>query len=325
MQSKIKIDLNQIPCAYVATNLENKITAVNQTLCEWLAMSENELLGKHISEIMTTPSRMLFLGSLLPHIQHYHHTEENYLTFKVSQDSPLPVMLNAQKITHDGQAYISYAFMKMNRRHLIEEQLIQERRRAEMAIEEKEALNIELQLAQKALIQKQKALELKNTELESLSTTDSLTKLFNRRVFEREIETQLALHKRSHQCFSMILFDIDHFKKINDQHGHDAGDSVLIQFAETLTQHLRQIDILTRIGGEEFVLILPNTEIEQAREVAERHRQTIENSNFVSGKVTASFGVTAVQTEDNAMTLYKRADTALYEAKQQGRNCVVAR
>ena len=324
MQSTHKINLNEIPCAYIATNLDSKITAVNNTLCQWLNQPEQVFIGRPFSDLLTMPSRMLFLGSILPHIQKNQHIEENYLQLKTQENDPLPVMINAEKIIHDGTEYYSYAIMKMNRRHLIEEQLIAERRRAEMAIEEKEAVNLELKLAQQEILTKQKALEQVNAELEALSTTDPLTQLANRRVYERELTYQLALFERTQHVFSIILFDIDHFKRINDEHGHDAGDSVLQQLANILTPQLRQTDILTRIGGEEFVILLPNTTLEQALDVAEKKRQAIAQAQFVCGAVSASFGVTQVQPQDTLTKLYKRVDQALYLAKQQGRNRVNA-
>ncbi|BBP45784.1 hypothetical protein THMIRHAS_11570 [Thiosulfatimonas sediminis] len=322
MQSKSKLTLNQIPCGYIATDLKSQITAVNKVLCEWLETSEEELLGKHIGTLMTTSSRMLFLGNILPHLQKNQQIEENYLLLKTKLQDALPVLINCKEILHDNQAYYSYALMKMQRRRLIEEALVQERRRAEMATEEKEAMNLELQLAQKEIVQKQQALEIANAELQALSATDTLTQLPNRRVYERELEKNLALYQRSRQVFSIILFDIDFFKKINDLHGHDIGDLVLQNIAKILTKQLREIDILTRIGGEEFVIILPLTQVDQAKDVAERHRSAIAKGDFVCGKVTASFGVTQVHPDDNNSLLYKRADQALYLAKQNGRNRV---
>ncbi|MBN2647480.1 MAG: sensor domain-containing diguanylate cyclase [Thiotrichales bacterium] len=324
MQSHIKLSLDQIPCAYLATNVENKITAVNETLCNWLNKSDQELIGQPIITLLTVPSRMLFLGTILPHIQTNHYTEENYLSLKLSSQETLPIMLNARRIEHNGKDYFSYALMKMNRRHLIEQQLIQERHRAESAIEEKEAINVKLQIAQNELLQKQHALEAANAELKSLSSIDTLTGLPNRRVYEQELNKQFELFERYQYPFCLILFDIDFFKKVNDRHGHDVGDTVLKTLAKTLLQHLRKIDLLSRVGGEEFCILLPHTQLENAKIVAERYRATIEKIPFEFGTVTASFGVTEVRPNETPSKLYKRADQALYIAKEQGRNQVVS-
>lgn len=325
VQSHIKISIDQIPCAYLATCTENKITAVNETLCNWMNKSEQELIGEPVINLLSVPSRMLFLGTILPHIQANYHTEENYLSLKLNAQETIPIMLNARRIEHDGKHYYIYAMMKMNRRHLIEEQLLQERRRAESAIEEKEAINLKLQLAQNELLQKQQALEDANADLQSLSNTDSLTGLPNRRVYELELNKQFELFQRHQSPFCMILFDIDFFKKINDQNGHDAGDAVLQLLAKTLLKQLRKVDLLSRIGGEEFCILLPHTQLENAKEVAERYRATVEKIPFEFAKVTASFGVTEVQANDTLSQLYKRADQALYSAKKQGRNLVASK
>ena len=118
------------------------------------------------------------------------------------------------------------------------------------------------------------------------------------------------------------MLDIDFFKKINDQHGHDTGDAVLKQFAELLQSNLREVDTLSRIGGEEFTIILPNTHVENAKEVAERHRQTIEATEFDCGRVTASFGITEMNHGLDTTDLYTHADAALYLSKVAGRNQV---
>jgi len=322
LQSKSKINIEKIPCGYLATNLASEITAMNSILCDWLKLNQQELIGQHIKVLLPMSSQLLFLGNILPSLQLNKTVEENYLKFKVRDDENLPLMVNAQRINHDGKPYYSYALMKMHRRHLIEKQLIQERRRAEMATEEKAAINLELQLAQAQLLEKQQSLMALNQELKALSTTDALTGLFNRRVYDQELDKQIARYERQQEPFCLVLLDIDFFKKINDQHGHDTGDAVLKQFAQLLQSNLREVDTLSRIGGEEFTIILPNTRVENAKEVAERHRQTIEATEFDCGRVTASFGITEMKEGLDKTDLYTQADAALYLSKVTGRNQV---
>ena len=105
MQSKSKLTLEQIPCGYLATNLASEITAINSTLCGWLGVNESDMIGQHINTLLSMPSRMLFLGNILPTLQQKHVVEENYLQFKVIDNESIPLMINAQKIEPDGKPY----------------------------------------------------------------------------------------------------------------------------------------------------------------------------------------------------------------------------
>jgi len=166
-------------------------------------------------------------------------------------------------------------------------------------------------------------------ELKSLSTVDYLTKINNRRSLEKIAGTELARSNRNNQTLSIIMCDIDLFKEINDQHGHLSGDSVLIQFSDLIIKNLRKYDIAARYGGEEFLFLLPNTDIEQAVDVAEKLRAIIAGNTFTSTStdtlsITASFGVTS--NSDNSINwdnMVQAADSALYEAKKLGRNKVI--
>lgn len=160
-------------------------------------------------------------------------------------------------------------------------------------------------------------------ELGRLATTDPLTLLFNRRKFDELLEYEMERDRRYRSGLSILFCDIDNFKRINDKFGHDVGDSILSTFASKVKNSVRKSDIVARWGGEEFVLLIPNTTAEIARTIAEKIRKMIENTDFpIVGKVTASFGVTHMLGEDNRDTVIKRADEALYSAKEKGRNRV---
>lgn len=172
-------------------------------------------------------------------------------------------------------------------------------------------------------------LEKKNTELsEALATirrimnTDPLTGISNRRAFQRALKREISFAKRHELPLSFVMIDIDYFKRINDTYGHKVGDYVLKKFAMIIESSIRQEDIFARFGGEEFILLLPNTKIDSAFEVSERIRQKIEKTQFkgIKEKITASFGITELLKTDEAMDALKRADDALYEAKKKGRN-----
>lgn len=153
---------------------------------------------------------------------------------------------------------------------------------------------------------------------------DELTNIYNRRFMNLTLEQLFEQANRYNTSFSLIIFDIDKFKKINDTYGHDQGDKVLQQLAKLIEQQLRKIDVFGRWGGEEFMIILPSTNDIQSYQLAERLRSTIEEHTFPGlGPITASFGLTSYIPQDTPTTLIKRADTALYQAKQNGRNCLV--
>ncbi len=162
-------------------------------------------------------------------------------------------------------------------------------------------------------------------ELEILATTDMLTEIYNRRKMYEILEHEYTRAKRYQTDLSVVMFDIDYFKKINDTYGHDIGDYVLKTVAKNVKKVIREIDYFGRWGGEEFLIILPQTNLKGATVVAEKVRKTIENTGFGKvGKVTASFGVsTYIQSLDNSPDeIIKSADIALYDAKKKGRNTV---
>lgn len=174
-------------------------------------------------------------------------------------------------------------------------------------------------------------LDKKNKILQKLVTTDPLTLLYNRRYLENNLKRLASESKRYGTHLSIAMLDIDFFKQINDQHGHQAGDNVLIAIARCLENSLRQTDICARYGGEEFIVILPHTTLENACTAAEHYRKNIENlsiqldSNTPENKikVTTSIGLSSLnQTINTPEILINTADSFLYKAKESGRNCV---
>ncbi len=160
-------------------------------------------------------------------------------------------------------------------------------------------------------------------KLVQLATTDALTNAYNRAKFEELIKSEIGRVKRYYYPLSLIMFDIDHFKKINDKHGHIYGDYILKTLTEIVKENMRKTDYLIRWGGEEFMIISPNTDVINAKVLSERIRKAVEDFNFDKNeKVTLSFGVTHYIQSDTEDTFVKRADDALYKAKEAGRNRV---
>lgn len=191
-------------------------------------------------------------------------------------------------------------------------------------LESKVALRTEeLAATNDMLEQAVQELDEKNHALEVLTRTDRLTGLANRRRLEEALQTEVLRARRYGKPFSVILLDIDHFKDVNDLFGHQAGDNVLIAIAGLLTRTARETDVVGRFGGEEFLLVCPETEIQVVAALAERLRLEFTSTDFpLVGQVTASFGVAEFAQSDGVKSLVERADQALYRAKNNGRNCV---
>ncbi len=182
------------------------------------------------------------------------------------------------------------------------------------------------------LAEKVKQLEQAKERLGELAVTDGLTGLYNYRYFKEYMGREIRRAKRHHLFFSLIMSDIDYFKNYNDTHGHLAGDHVLKTIAQLMIKNIRSIDVAVRYGGEEFALVLPETNKESARIVADKLSGLIENHNFPNEetqpnhRITISMGIaTFPDNGDSADELIKCADRRLYRAKAEGRNKVMDR
>jgi diguanylate cyclase (GGDEF)-like protein len=171
-------------------------------------------------------------------------------------------------------------------------------------------------------------------ELEHIASTDPLTRLYNRRVFMKWCEKELLRSHRSGVPFSLLMVDLDHFKRINDDFGHQTGDEVLCSAVEKMQDSVRGIDVVCRWGGEEFAVLLPNAPVEATRIVAERIRENIQKVTLSAGRspgdftqafsLTVSIGTATYRDfGDDLAAMFQRADKALYEAKNAGRNRVL--
>ena len=154
--------------------------------------------------------------------------------------------------------------------------------------------------------------------------TDSLTGIHNRYSINKEFDIEIERAKRYGSTFACVMLDIDHFKSINDTYGHDIGDDVLSEFATIISKQIRQSDRFGRWGGEEFILLLPELNKNQAVIFSQKLRKTIANHSFQDvSQITVSCGVTIFNQDDTKKSLLKRTDSALYQAKNNGRNKVI--
>lgn len=161
-------------------------------------------------------------------------------------------------------------------------------------------------------------------ELEKLTVTDALTGIGNRRYFTTKLEDNITLSKRYKFPLSFIMMDIDHFKQVNDKHGHSVGDEVLVEYTKLISTIVREADVFCRMGGEEFMIMVPYADLQKARILAEKIRRKVEEHKVVL-PITMSFGVTEYIKGEDADHILIRVDEALYEAKENGRNQVVSK
>lgn len=230
-------------------------------------------------------------------------------------------------VTPDGQILGSFCAVDMQPRQWTERDVAVLTELAHATLREitlRQAL-VRLAEANRLLAEEMRKVGVLNERLSELAHTDALTALYNRRAYDQELTREWRRVQRNGAALSVLLIDADHFKSINDQHGHAVGDRVLQALAALIQRSAREIDVAARIGGEEFAVLLSDTGATSALNVAERIRSQIAQSDTmpVTG-VTVSIGVATLAAEESAASLQHRADQALYMAKSQGRNRVVS-
>ncbi len=221
----------------------------------------------------------------------------------------------------DGEYWLDYVLNRPDRVHKAK---IMRHGKAHIFQFKVKAMQGQSETLYNILMQDITEVELYKERLQEITVTDELTAVGNRLAYNNTIKTEVQRAHRYEKQLALLVIDIDFFKRVNDSYGHDVGDLVLIEVAKAIGQMLRESDTLCRYGGEEFVVILPETDGEMALQMAERVRLAIKelSSSDVPTQITISVGVTALTKWDSETTLMKRADSALYRAKDQGRDRV---
>ncbi len=282
--------IESLPDAVVILNADHKIALVNSRAEEMFGYPSDVLQGAD-------------LVTIIPEIHREKHRQNVDAYFQKPVNRPMGAQKRFSGVRADG-AEVPVDIM-INRITL-------------------DGANVAMALVRDVTYQR--ALEDRLT-LDSL--TDEMTGFYNRKHFKTQLEAQYSGFLRSGQPTSVIMFDFDHFKRTNDQFGHAAGDTVLVDVADMIRGELRPLDVGCRIGGEEFAIILPNTNLQSAEAFAERIRKRIEGMEFRVEErkfhATVTLGVATFSPTDHTTdSVMKRADEALYAGKAAGRNCVVS-
>ena len=259
-----------------------------------------------------------------PNIQLKGSIEEVYINLTNSSGESVPILMNARQYIENGETITDCMFIQMKQGVDYEMELRSLHTTTEKAYKDREEAFIQLEKVYTEIEQKQDEILKMNEELLILSKTDKLTAIPNRRFYQEELAKHIEKYYNKNIIFSILMIDIDRFKKVNDNYGHIVGDNILIQLASVLTDQIRLNDFLARLGGEEFVIILPETAADKAIEVANKLNKNIENTKWVTiDRLTVSIGIATFSKGANEVSILHDADQALYRAKENGRNCSI--
>ena len=300
---------------FVSLNSEGNIVSCNQSFAHLVQYEKSELIGIHFERVLNNAGRFFFHSILYPKLRLLKEVEDVYITLQTKESTSRDCLFNA-KLFQEDETVIDCVIIPVSRQIKYEKELKEINHRLEEVLKEKQALH-------DALIEKQQALVTLNKELKRYATRDSLTSLYNRRVFLGRLDQAIDVYHASHITFSILLLDIDYFKRVNDQFGHSMGDEVLIRLAHVMVYCQADTFTSARFGGEEFVVLMPELTKAPALEAAELLRKQVENDPDIAIPITISIGVATFTAEDDSDSLILKADKAMYHAKQTGRNKVI--
>lgn len=307
--------LNRAPCGYFIINDAFRMIDANDTFASIIKRERFELMGLNFQQLLTVASRVYFQTYFEPIMNIQGKVSELYLTLKVDGKS-IPVLMNA--IAY-GDTY-ECVVIEMAVRNEYETEMITARKNAERVLQDTDKAYTSLLGVMNEHEQRKQELIKLNAELNELAITDNLTHLKNRRFFEERLLFLLDLFERERVPFSICMIDVDQFKRFNDTFGHLAGDFVLKELAKIMESHTRNDDLVSRFGGEEFIILLPSVGVDVAQDVIERLRMAVESHEWIDRQVTISCGLTECRAGDNQESILARADEALYQSKENGRN-----
>ena len=281
--------VDSYPCGALVTNAAKIITYVNSYFTTELLWKPDKLIGKNTDVIFTKSSRIFFQSYLIPTLVHEKICEEMQLVIFNAQGLCIPITVNAT-LSDDGSIY--WSFFNASKRNQLYEELIKTR----------------------------ETLEIQAEKLKLLASIDELTELLNRREMNYRSSLMLEQAARYHYSVSLLMLDIDDFKTINDTMGHLEGDRVLKELGQLLKKFGRKTDLISRFGGEEFLIMLPDTNKSDTLLLCNRLHKLIAEIKVGNSSLTVSIGVSICDEQISFIDLFTQADNAVYQAKARGRN-----
>ncbi|MFT0632703.1 diguanylate cyclase [Pseudomonas sihuiensis] len=308
--------LDRLPGPVLVTDCNGRIKHSN---CDF-----KRLAGAGAAEGMDQffpPASRIFLHThAWPLLLRNGEFSELYLQLQSENGQAIPVMANARISEVDGAPEVIWLFFVAKDRQRFEAELLKAREQAQESAAQLAKANLALQSAYAQLANYAVEIQSEAEQLAQLSHTDPLTALSNRRALSVHVEQWLG-NVSDLACGSLLLIDIDHFKQINDRFGHAEGDRVLVDMAQRLLASVRSGDSVVRYGGEEFAIWLPNADLAEASDIAERVHDQIKALEVANEPVTVSIGIASLKPCERYLErLLAAADKALYTAKAQGRN-----
>jgi diguanylate cyclase (GGDEF)-like protein len=289
ISSDQEFTLDNLPCGALVTNADHIILDVNDYFINELCWNKSHLVGRNVESILTKASKVFYQSYLIPTLLHEKHCEEMQLSILNGIGNRIPITVNV-KVNVNKNVY--WVFFDASNRNKLYEELIQAREK----------------------------LERQTLELKELAFMDELTGLLNRREMKSRSVPMLSQFARTKNALSVLMIDIDFFKRINDKHGHAEGDRVLRKFGRLLKECGRTSDLIARYGGEEFLIVLPDSNLEQTMIFSKRLHGSVNKVLIGDEALTVSIGVSLFDGKMSFEEVVDNADIALYEAKSLGRN-----
>ena len=314
--------LREAPCGFISFDHNGNIIEVNKTFLEWMGYKLEDVVGKHFESLLTTVNKLIFHSYFYPSISLHGRVEELFINLRNQTGDSVPYLMSARRFKHEGIEIIDCILLQMKKRIDYELELRSTKKQMEeaylqknLALEKLEQIYLEIEKKQMELLEI-------NSSLIEILNTDKLTGISNRRFFQEKLDEHIKLYWKEAKVFSLLIIDIDHFKKVNDTYGHQIGDIVLVKLANILKTQARTEDIAARFGGEEFIIILPDTDEEESIVIAQKFNQEVETAKWEeTGSLTVSIGIATFSEKDTEASIVKNADLALYVSKEMGRNC----
>ncbi|MET3683585.1 diguanylate cyclase (GGDEF)-like protein/PAS domain S-box-containing protein [Alkalibacillus flavidus] len=305
--------IDHATCGILTLDIQGHILKTNQTFTQFIAYTKQQIEGEHIEMLLNNANRFFFHSFIYPKLRTEGTIYEAHMTLTKRDGKEIDIMFNARLFDTDDGQFIDCVILPMEIRIQHEHELRLVNQKLQDTLEEKTELHNALEKKQQELVEL-------NEQLKILASYDPLTNLYNRRVFVDHLSQAIDDFHDNKKTFSLCIIDIDFFKQVNDHYGHGYGDEVLKSLALTMRNFFGDNAIVARFGGEEFVVLIPDTDEDEALAITANLRETIRHETWNEINLTISIGIATMTKDDIADTLMSRADFSLYESKRNGRN-----